>query len=178
MNRERLASALRPLLPELTGFARWLTRPGGQEGDDLVQEVVERALRHAESIDDPERLRAWLFRTARNARIDALRASASRARLMVLEGGLDDLEEAELPPAFSTSSARVERIDVERALARLPEAAREVLLLADLWEFAYEDIASILDVPIGTVRSRLGRARARMAVLLVDHARPAEGHSA
>jgi RNA polymerase sigma-70 factor (ECF subfamily) len=164
MDRDLLARALRPLVPELTRFARWLVG-SGQEADELVHEVVLRALEHAASIEEPARLRAWLFRTARNARVDLFRAGSARARLMVLDGGLNDLEEVSvssdpLPPI-------IERVDVERALAKLPEFARSVVLLADLWELSYDEIAQILDIPVGTVRSRLARARARLSRLLL-----------
>ncbi len=164
MDRDLLTRALRPLLPELASFARWLVG-SSQEADELVHEVVLRALENAASIEDPSRLRAWLFRTARNARVDIFRAGAARARLMLLDGGLEDLEDAELPA--DPLPALVDRVDVERALAKLPELARATVLLADLWQFPYDEVATILDVPVGTVRSRLARARARLAQLLL-----------
>lgn len=167
MDRDLLARALRPLVPELTSFARWLVG-SGQEADELVHEVVLRALERAESIEDPSRLRAWLFRTARNARVDLLRSGAARARLMVLDGGLEDLEDATVPA--DPVPAMLDRVDVEKALAKLPEIARAAVLLADLWQFSYEEVASILDIPVGTVRSRLARARARLAQLLLADA--------
>jgi RNA polymerase sigma-70 factor (ECF subfamily) len=167
MDRDLLARALRSLVPELTRFARWLVG-SGQEADDLVHEVVLRALERSETIDDPSRLRAWLFRTARNARIDLLRSGAARSRLMVLDGGLEDLEDASVPA--DPVPAILDRVDVEKALAKLPETARAAVLLADLWQFSYEEVATILDVPAGTVRSRLARARARLAQLLLADA--------
>ncbi len=159
MDRDLLARALRPLLPELTSFARWLVG-SGQEADDLVHEVVLRALEHAVTIEDPSRLRAWLFRTARNARVDLLRAGAARSRLMILEGGLEDLEDAVVPT--DPVRAILDRVDVEKALARLPEIARVAVLLADLWDFSYDDVAVILDVPLASrARPRTpGRASA------------------
>lgn len=177
MDRDLLVRALRPLVPELTSFARWLVG-SGQDADDLVHEVVLRALEHAVTIEDPSRLRAWLFRTTRNARVDLLRAAAARSRLMILEGGLEDLEAAVVPN--DPVRAILDRVDVERALSRLPEIARVAVLLADLWEFSYDDIAVILDIPVGTVRSRLARARARLAELLLTDAanRAAGGDSA
>ena len=177
MDRDLLARALRPLVPELTSFARWLVG-SSQEADELVHDVVLRALEHAATIEDPLRLRAWLFRTARNARVDLLRSGAARSRLMVLEGGLEDFEDAAVPA--NPVPAILDRVDVERALAKLPEIARAAVLLADLWEFSYEEVAIILDIPVGTVRSRLARARARLAQLLLTDAanRAAGGDSA
>jgi RNA polymerase sigma-70 factor (ECF subfamily) len=177
MDRDLLARALRPLVPELTSFARWLVG-SGQEADELVHEAVLRALEHAGAIEDPSRLRAWLFRTARNARVDLWRAGAARSRLMVLDGGLEDLEGAAVP--VDPVPSILDRVDVEKALAKLPEIARATVLLADLWQFSYEEVATILDIPVGTVRSRLARARARLAQLLLTDAtnRAAGGDSA
>jgi RNA polymerase sigma-70 factor (ECF subfamily) len=163
MDRDLLTRALRPLLPELTSFARWLVG-SRQEADELVHDVVLRALEHAAAIEDPSRLKAWLFRTARNARVDLLRAGATRARLLILDGGVEELEGVALPS--DPLPTILDRVDVERALAKLPEIARATVLLADLWQFPYEEIATILDIPVGTVRSRLARARARLAQLL------------
>lgn len=176
MDRDLLARALRPLVPELTSFARWLVG-STQEADDLVHEVVLRALEGASGIEEPSRLRAWLFRTARNARVDIFRAGAARARLMVLEGGIEDLEGAAVPT--DPVPAILDRVDVEKALAKLPEIARAAVLLADLWQFSYEEVATILDIPVGTVRSRLARARACLAQLLLSDAanRAAGGES-
>jgi RNA polymerase sigma-70 factor (ECF subfamily) len=177
MDRDLLARALRPLLPELTGFARWLVG-STQEAEELVHEVVLRTLERAATIQDPSRLRAWLFRAARNARIDLWRAGSARSRLMILDGGLEDIEDAAVPT--DPVPAILDRVDVERALAKLPETARAAVLLADLWQFSYEEVATILDIPLGTVRSRLARARARLAQLLFTDAatRAAGGDSA
>jgi len=160
MDRDLLVRALRALLPDLTRFARWVVGSHG-EADDLVHDVVLRALQHGAEIQDPTRLKSWLFRTTRNAHIDALRARAARERLVVLDGG--DLDECEVPTA---PLPPLERIDLERALAELPEFSRIAVLLADVWQFSYAEIASILDIPLGTVRSRVARARARLAASL------------
>ncbi len=167
MDRDLLARALRPLVPELTSFARWLVG-SVQEADDLVHEVVLRALENAETIDDPTRLRAWLFRTARYTRVDIFRAGVARSRLLVLEGGIGELEDAAVPT--DPVPAILDRVDVEKALAKLPEIARAAVLLADLWQFSYDEVATILEIPVGTVRSRLARARARLAQLLLTEA--------
>lgn len=164
MERDVVARAVRPLVPELSSFARWLVG-SGEEADELVQEAVVRALEGAEAIQEPTRLRAWLFRTMRNARIDRLRAATSRARLVVIEGGAED-EGGTVMPASPLSSI-IARVDVERALAQLSESARVTLLLSDLWQFSYDEIATIVDVPVGTVRSRVSRSRAQLAQLLL-----------
>jgi len=173
MDRDLLTRALRPLLPDLTRFCLWLTGPDAH-GADLVQDVVLRALQQGDGITEPARLKSWLFRTARNAYVDTLRARAARERLVVIDGG--EFESAEVPTVMPPLD---DRIDLERALARMPEFARTALLLADLWEFSYEEIAVVLDIPLNTVRSRVARARVRLAALLSQprdaNERPDEG---
>jgi RNA polymerase sigma-70 factor, ECF subfamily len=162
MRRDRLAQDMLAILGELTAFARSLT---GADAADLVQETVRRSLAAANQLDDPRRLRAWMFRILRNAHVDALRAKAARDRFVVLEGGLEDLGEIEIP-AFDAPS--FDQHDLAKALALLPEAARTALLLSDLWGLDQDEIAEVLDVPVGTVKSRVARARARVAVMLAD----------
>jgi RNA polymerase sigma-70 factor (ECF subfamily) len=160
MERAQMARALRPLLPELTRFSRWLVG-SGPEAEELVHEVVLRALEHSRQLEDPLRLRPWLFRAARNARVDLLRAGASRARLLVLEGGLEDLEGLSFPS--EPLPRELDRLALERALTKMPELSRAVVLLADLWELSYEEIGEVLELPTGTVGSRLARGRAWLA---------------
>lgn len=165
MRPDELALQLRQLLGELTRFARWLAqRP--HEADEIVQETLTRALRSAGELVDDKSLKAWLFRSARNAHVDLLRAQAGRDRFVVLGGGLDELSALETPPPVPP--ANIERVDLERALAELPEGARTVLVLTDVWEFEREEVARILDIPVGTVKSRVARARTRLAALLAE----------
>ncbi|MBL0193101.1 MAG: RNA polymerase sigma factor [Myxococcales bacterium] len=158
MRHGHLAQKLRPLLGELTRFARWLAQTP-QEADEVVQETLLRALRAHEDLADTRHLKAWLFRIARNAHVDLRRAQAGRDRFVLLGGGLDELSALETPPPVPP--ARVEGVDLERALAELPEGARAALVLTDVWEFDHEEVARILDIPVGTVKSRVAR-RARV----------------
>jgi RNA polymerase sigma-70 factor (ECF subfamily) len=169
MDRDLLSGALRPLLPELTRFARWLVRPSEsavEVADELTHDVVVRALQHAGSIEDPTRLKAWLFRIARNTYCDGLRSRAVRDHFVVLDGGLAEDGMPSLP--LAAPMPILDLIDVERALQSLPEGVRSVILLADLWQFSYEELAEILDIPLNTVRSRVARARARLAAQLCE----------
>lgn len=175
MRRHDLAAQLAPLLGELTRFARWLTAVP-HDADEVVQETLTRAIRHREDIDEIKSLRAWLFQIARNVHVDLRRAQAGRDRLVVLEGGLEELAAVESPPTILP--ARIEPIDLERALAQLPEGSRTALLLTDLWEFDHEEVARILDVPVGTVKSRVVRARAKIAAILASEDAKAEGRGA
>lgn len=167
MRRADLARRTLELLGELTRFAAWLAADDGQAVDDVVQEAVARALANAGSVRDSGRLKPWLFRILRNIYLDRRRAHATRHGLVVLRGGLDDLPEVEVSAA---ELPEFERIDLERALAELPELARSALLLHDLWGFEISEIALILDVPIGTVKSRIARARSRLAARLGERA--------
>lgn len=123
--------------------------------DDLVQDTLLRALEHADDLRDPERLRSWLFGIMANRWRDHLRA----ARPTVDVDALDD----ECVPGDDTPEAaygRVETIQrVRAAVASLPIGQRQVVTLVDLGELSYAEVATILDVPIGTVMSRLCRAR-------------------
>lgn len=177
MDRQLLSRALQPLLPELTRFARWLV--GSVEvADELTHEVVVKALQHADSIQDPTRLKAWLFRTARNTHWDSRRSAAVHERFVVLSGGR--AESGTLDPPIQALPDAVAKLDVERALMALPEEVRSIILLVDMWEFSYEEIATILDIPLNTVRSRVARGRAKLLAQLSadDGYRTARGRSA
>jgi RNA polymerase sigma-70 factor (ECF subfamily) len=171
MRRRDLATHLAPLLGELTRFARWLTA-APHDADEVVQETLTRALLHHDDLADAKRLRAWLFQIARNVHVDLRRAQAGRDRFVVLEGGLEELAALETPPV--ALPALIEPADLERALAQLSEGSRTALLLTDVWEFDHEEVARILDVPVGTVKSRVARSRARLAAILVGHEAKAE----
>ena len=166
MSPSEFAAELRGILGELTRFARYLAATS-EDADDLVQETLTRALRGGAGLERAGSLKAWVFTIARHAQVDLRRARASRDRFVVLGGGLEELSALESPPR--PLGATVERADLERVLAELPEGARAALLLSDLWEFDLEEIAKILDIPIGTVKSRVARARAHVAAALGRH---------
>ncbi len=157
------------LAGELARFAGWLAG-SSYDADDVVQETLIRALPAKSVPADEPALRAWLFRIARNVHVDQRRNQAARDRFVVLEGGRDELEEVEqiAVPALGD----LDRADLERALGELPEGARAALVLADVWELDHSEIAAILDIPVGTVKSRVARARVRLAALL----NPPEAH--
>jgi len=169
-----LVDRIAPLAGELSRFARWLAR-NAHDADDVVQESLMRALRAREVPSEERVLRAWLFRIARNVHVDQMRAQAARDRFVVLEGGRDELEEVEAPGR--ATPVHVERADLERALADLPEGTRAALVLTDVWEFDHAEVAAILDVPVGTVKSRVARGRARLAAILDSDAESRAGGS-
>jgi len=160
MTRDEFASLALAYLDDVTAFARRLTR-NAADADDLVQGSFERAFRSWRGLREPRACRAWLFQIARNLDSNQRRAARSRPELrLVDEEGLT---------AFVAPPSRFERIeaqDLEKALDRLSAEQREAILLCDLWGFEYEEIAAITGWPLGTVRSRIARGRAKLAVLL------------
>lgn len=150
------------LLPRLRSFARGLT---GQHAlaDDMVQITVEKALRNLDRFDPGTRMDSWLFRILRNSFIDHVRARRET-------DSLDDDEARPLPGADGREivETRLHLADVRRAMARLPEDQRVVLMLVCVEEMRYRDAALALDLPLGTVMSRLSRARLALAQLLQD----------
>lgn len=126
--------------------------------DDLVQDTLERGWSRLAQWRPGSDLRAWLFGIMHNLRVDQLR----RPGLSTLP--LAD-EESEVP-IRATQSDRLEINDLAAALARLPEEQRAVLLLVGLEEMSYEQIAGTLNIPLGTVMSRLARGRERLRLIL------------
>ena len=151
-------------LDALYGFALFLTR-NRPDADDLVQETYLRAFRFAHRFTPGTHLRAWLFQILRNTFLTFYRR-ASR-ELAILDKDWPDGEDGwalEAPP-IPVGVAH----DLGRALAELSEEFRSVLLLADLEEFALGEIAEIMDIPVGTVKSRLFRARRLLRRRLADY---------
>ena len=145
-------------LPRLRRYARALTGDSAS-ADDLVQDTVERGWSRIGQWRPDSDLRAWLFGIMHNLHIDQLRRAPPPAF---------ELEDGILPAAATTSA--LDMRDLERALQQLPAAQREVLLLVALEEMRYEDVAATLDIPLGTVMSRLSRARENLRRLMSGHA--------
>jgi RNA polymerase sigma-70 factor (ECF subfamily) len=151
-----LADLLIALLPRLRRYAAALTR-SQDLADDLVQAACERALAAERGPGSGVPFDAWMFRIVRNLWIDGLRRGAT-------EGEQVDIEEhAELAAGSGDeASSRLMLLQVMSAIDRLPVDQREVLLLVCAEQMSYRDTAALLGVPIGTVMSRLARARARL----------------
>jgi len=152
-------------LEALHNLAAYLTR-NGSEAEDLVQETYVRALRFSHRFQPGTHLRAWLFQILRNTFLTFYRRETHQP--MLLDKDLEDgLEEA--PAGEAPDPAVVTTLDLERALGELPEDFRSVLLLADLEGLALLEIGQIMDIPIGTVKSRLFRARRMVRRRLADY---------
>jgi len=153
--QDELHGRLLACLPRLRRYARALTGDSAS-ADDLVQDTVERGWTRIAQWRPDGDLRAWLFGIMHNLHIDQLRRAAPPAV---------ELEDGDLPDA-PCSTATLDMRDLERALQQLPTAQREVLLLVALEELRYEDVAAALGIPLGTVMSRLSRARENLRRLM------------
>jgi RNA polymerase sigma-70 factor (ECF subfamily) len=151
------------LLPRLRRFARALTRSDA-DSDDLTQAAIERALLHEAHWQPGTRLDSWLFRIAQNLWRDELRAHRRRAE--PLEEGDHVGEDGRV-----SFQRQLEVRDVARAFDDLPEAQRVVVALVVLEGMRYEEAAHTLGLPVGTVMSRLARARSRLAVVVSGDSR-------
>lgn len=163
--RDRFQDLAVPLLPSLYNHACWLVRDA-TEAEDLVQETLTKALRAFDSFETGTNFKAWVFRILRNTFLTTRTALASN-RTVFLEDHPDAVEVADpgLSPEFH--AIQLDNLAaVRRALEGLSPQLREVILLCDLEELKYREIAAVLDVPIGTVMSRLARARQALRKLL------------
>jgi RNA polymerase sigma-70 factor (ECF subfamily) len=144
-------------IPRLRRYARALV--GDRAGaDDLVQDTVERGWARLASWQRGTNMRAWLFGIMHNLRIDQARRSTPPI------APLD--EAASIPAAHCQASTGLELRDMEAALRQLPDEQREILLLVVLEEMSYGDVAQALGIPIGTVMSRLSRAREKLRAIM------------
>src|ERR1700752_1708416 len=135
--------------------------------DDLVQTTLERALAHWHQFDQGRDLLAWLMSIAHNAHLDDVRKQSRMTSLEVLP---DDAA-----PLHGEGSGQADaglRVDLLRALQRIPVEQREPLLLVSVEQFSYAECAQILRIPIGTVMSRISRARATLRAMLDGSAQP------
>ena len=147
-----------PHFERLYNFACWLTQDR-QEAEDLVQETYAKALKGFSSFQPGTNFRAWIYKILRNTFLTSRTGLKAAATVPLdLEG-----EEENVPAVKETpESILLQRSDwqiVQQALEQLPVAHREVLLLCDVEEMSYKEIAATLAVPMGTVMSRLSRAR-------------------
>ena len=154
-------------LDALYNFAIYLTR-NPPEADDLVQETYLRAFRFAHRFQTGTHLRAWLFQILRNTFLTFYRLREREPALS--EAGVPDGEAPmfHYAPAEDGESAGA-HMDLERALGRLSEEFRTPLLLAEVEGLSLEEVARIMDCPVGTVKSRIFRAKERLRGLLKDY---------
>lgn len=154
--RQRLSA----LLPRLRRFARGLTGDA-HDADDVVQTALERALARAAQFDPAQTggLDAWVFGIVRHAWLDEIRARQRRGRVMAPEDAGEHVGE-------SPFDGRNTAMSVEAAMARLSQDLREAVMLVLVEGMAYKEAAAVLEVPIGTLTSRLARARMALQNML------------
>ena len=153
-----------PLFDQLYNFAHWLTQ-NRDEAEDLVQETFMKALRGFASFQPGTNFRAWLYRILRNTFL------TSRSGLQATRTSPLDVEDETVGASTTTPETillgRADQQMVQKAIAALPVHSREVLLLCEVEEMSYQEIAETLGIPVGTVMSRLSRARRALRELLV-----------
>lgn len=152
-----------PHFAKLFNFACWLARDT-TVAEDLVQETYMKALRGFSSFQQGTNFRAWIYRILRNTFLTS-QTGLKAAAAIALEDETAPEPATEATPE-SILLARFEIEAIQRALESLPVHSREVILLCDLEEMSYQEIGLTLSIPIGTVMSRLSRARKAMRALL------------
>jgi RNA polymerase sigma-70 factor (ECF subfamily) len=155
-------------IPHLRRYARALTGDVTR-ADDLVQDTLVRAWLKFHLWQPALDLRPWLFTIMHNLYVNQVRANIRRERIPALDG------ETDLPSARPNQTDMLEVSEVLACLDRLPPEQREVLLLVSLESLNYTQVGKILGIPVGTVTSRLARARMRLRTLLEGGAREGDG---
>jgi len=167
---ERFERVVLPYLDDAYTLARYLLRDE-HDAQDVVQDAALRALRYFAGYNGGD-ARAWLLAIVRNCSINFRKRR--RADDQTIE--FDDAAELSIDDGPPTDAAAVhasERARVERAIAELPREFREVIVLREVEDLSYREISDVVGAPIGTVMSRLARARKRLATLLGVDAREA-----
>lgn len=161
-----LLSQVEPMIPALRRYARSLVHDT-VAADDLVQDCLERVISHWQRRRNDD-ARTWVFTILHNLAVNRLRQAARHGRHVGIEDIAEDLMSQ--PPTQEDDLARA---DVSSAIQQLPEEQRSVLLLVSVEDLSYAQVAEVLAIPIGTVMSRLSRARERLRQILENPARGA-----
>jgi len=156
-----------PLFDQLFNFAHWMAQ-NREEAEDLVQETYAKALRGFSSFQPGTNFRAWMYRILRNTFLTS-RTGLQTTRTVPLEH--DDEGQGPVADSGTPETILIERSNqqlVQDAIAELPVKAREILLLCEVEEMSYQEIAETLSIPIGTVMSRLSRSRKALREILAQ----------
>lgn len=151
---EGLRTQIVALLPRLRRFCSALTR-NGDAGDDLCQATIERALTRADQFEPGTRLDSWMYRIARNIQID----TARRRQVRGSEVDIDDAHDIAGDDGVAVVEGRSDLARAEAAMAGLTEDQRALIALVVIDGQSYKDAADTLGIPVGTVMSRIARAR-------------------
>src|SRR5215510_5355378 len=164
-----------PHLDAAYNLARWLMR-NSEDAEDAVQDAFLRAYRAFASYQGGSE-KAWLMAIVRNVCLTRLKRRVQPGKVVMLDEAMREVEEtsADIVPTSLNSRpdtellAKIERARVQAALKRLPQNLREVVVLREFEDLSYQEIAEIMAVPVGTVMSRLSRARAQLKALLLEN---------
>jgi RNA polymerase sigma-70 factor (ECF subfamily) len=167
-NSSALSAAIAAELPKVRRHAIGLLY-NRADAEDLVQDCLEAALAKQSTLQDPSRLRGWLFAILNNLFLMRMRTNSRRGVTIAIDEFADSLI------ASSAADDRGMALDLARAMGELSLEHRQILLLLNVEGYRYDEIADILGMPIGTVMSRLARARQRLRALLEAHDLPATG---
>jgi len=159
----RLEKAIAEHLPRLRRYAHALVRDSDL-GDDLVQNTVERALSKVHLFKPDTNLRAWLFTIMHNVHVNSVRKHGRGADLVSLDDAATPM--GAHPTSAPAQEEALKLRDLNASLEQLPEEQRQAVLLVGLEGLSYRETADILDVPIGTVMSRLARGREKLKALM------------
>jgi len=167
VSEERLTAAsfedlALPLFDQLYNFAHWLTQDRA-EAEDLVQETYARALRGFSSFQAGTNFRAWIYRILRNSFLSS--RTGLKTTVVLDQESIDNLPTENVTPEILLIE-QANREMVQHALERLPVQFREILLLCEVEEMSYQEISETLAIPMGTVMSRLFRARQSLRTAL------------
>ncbi len=167
-----------PLLPSLYNVAFWLSR-NPADAEDLVQETFLKALRGFSSFEPDSNFKAWIFRILRNTYLTS-RTGLAAMRTVALEDEFDDRNALYPEGAIDRETPErnlirlSDRAALHAAMEKLPPPLLEVILLCDVEEMKYREIATVLEIPIGTVMSRIARARTALRGALQVNVTPRE----
>ena len=155
--RLRFEQAVLPQLDAAYNLARWLTR-NGTDAEDVVQEACERALKYFNAFRGGD-AKAWFLTIVRHACYDWLKRNRP-AEIVPGDGqAIDEVADTNTPTPEQAVMRNASTVALAEAMAALPVGYREVLILRELEDMPYKEIARVVDIPIGTVMSRLARAR-------------------
>lgn len=160
-DRAALEQLLRRHQPRIQAVCRRIAG-GSRDADDAVQETLIKIVRSLDAFDGRSAFSTWAYRIATNTSLDELRRRSRRPALHVVDDDTDPRPEPADDLARRSVDAVADRLALDAAIAALPDEYRVAVVLRDVADLDYDEIAEVLGVPVGTVKSRIARGRARL----------------